>query len=239
MQREASFGDGCFQIESTTAFEELFRQFPEVFDKVNVTHVGIVSSADQDRLGRDNFVTSAFVKAYYDTIAYARLANPPNNVASPDAWFAAAADPLANVKILALMYNLGLNTGVVASAMGSCQKTPIENCVTTDYLVAVSSYTRDLEASVAAKNCYNEPITRNDVADYVAKIAPLFTKEDTAALTAGVAAAFDGVARGREKVPFQEVAPDVLSALDRDMKTRFYCPEERFTYWYKWHCPKQ
>jgi hypothetical protein len=204
-----------------------------------VTHAGVVSSMDQDTLGRDNFATSAFVKAYYDAIAYARLVNSPDNVPSPDAWFAAAADPLAQVKILALMYNLGLNTGVVATALGNCQKLPIESCVTTDYLVAVSSYTRDLEAAVAAKNCYNEPIARADVADYVAKITPLFVNEDAAALTTGATAAFDAVARGRDSVPFQEVAPSVLSSLDRNMKTKFYCPADQFAFWYNWQCPKQ
>jgi dTDP-4-amino-4,6-dideoxygalactose transaminase len=44
-------------------------------------------------------------------------------------------------------------------------------------------YTKEFEAQVAANNCYNEPVSRDDVATYVKEMMVLFVNEDVNAIT--------------------------------------------------------
>jgi hypothetical protein len=235
-QRTASYADGCFQMEATTAWVELTRLFPETIDGALESHDTVISATHQDTLGRDNFASSVFAASMYDVVSYAFLAE--HGVASPDAWFASAADPLATVKLTALAYNEGWHSGDLDAAITGCHGQLIENCLgNKDYVVAVSSYTRDLESAVAAGDCYDEPISAADVDDYVAKITPLFVHQDAAAMKSAADAAFARVAAGRATVDFQAIAPAILDALDAVITTQLACPDAALSTWYGVHCP--
>ncbi|MEE9385414.1 MAG: hypothetical protein V3V08_18560, partial [Nannocystaceae bacterium] len=116
-RRAAAYADGCFQIESTTAWIELCRMFEPELDCDFVGHGDVVSSSAQAQTGRDNFATSALVKAYYDTFAYSMIPHL-HKVADPNAWFADAIDPLAMEKVIAVLYNRGVWSGDATAIQG-------------------------------------------------------------------------------------------------------------------------
>jgi hypothetical protein len=234
--RPITYLSGCLQIDSTSAWVEMCRQYPETIDCNAVTYDAVIPSTNQDTTGRDNFVTSAFVKTYYDVFTYAMLTL--HDMPSPNAWFAGASDPYAMPKMIALLYNEGAWTGDATTAADRCQHDLIENCLgNKDYVVAVSSYDRELEAAVAAGNCYNDVISINDVDDYVSKLVPLFTHENGAALTAAGRAAFLAASGGAMTAPFQKVAGAVLKAIDGGMQAKAHCPDAELNMWYMHHCP--
>jgi hypothetical protein len=210
--------------------------YPETIDCNAVQYADVIPSTNQDQTGRDNFASSVFVKTYYDVFTYAMLTL--HNMPSPNAWFSGASDPLAMVKVIALLYNEGAWTGDATTVANGCQHDLIENCLgNRDYVVAVSSYDRELEAAVAAGNCYNDTIAITDVDDYVSKIVPLFTHENAAALTAAGRQAFLAASGGAMSAPFQQVAGAVIQAIDAAMQAKLHCPDASLNTWYMHHCP--
>lgn len=236
-RRPNSYADGCLQIESTTAWVEMCRMYPGELDCTSTTHEGVVSSTNQAATGRDNFASSAFVKAYYDVFTYARLTQL--GMPDPDAWFSTAADGQAMAKVVALLFNQGGWSGDAERVARQCHDKLIESCLgNTDYVVAVSSYLRELEAGVALGNCYNDLVSQEDVDDYLSRILVLFTREDGPTLRAAARSAFAAAARGEARAPFQKVAGAVLDAIDQRMKAKVHCPEAELSSWYATHCPK-
>jgi len=234
--RTLSYPAGCLQVDSTSAWVEMCQMYPETFDCTKVQYADVIPSTNQDTTGRDDFASSVFVKAYYDVWSYAML--PLHDMPSPNAWFAGASDPQAMLKVISLLYNEGAWTGDATTVATGCQNNLIENCLgNKDYVVAVSSYDRELEAAVAAGNCYNETIAISDVDDYVSKIVPLFTHENGAALTAAGRAAFLAASGGAASAPFQQVAGAVLRAIDGTMQAKPHCPDAELNQYYMRHCP--
>jgi hypothetical protein len=229
--------DGCLAI-TLGASQELQYLFPEVFDGVRVTHDSTISSVDQVALGRDNIVSSILTKAYVDLVNYALLVE--EGAPSPDAWFAAAADPWAKVELMAQMYNQGPYNTDVQKVLTQCQNVPLESCVVAGlpYLHEVTLATRDLEASVAAGRCYDDPVGHDDIAFYLDRLFALYVNEDQAAITQAAMQAFDSAAGGLQAAPFQQVALPVLDAIDSAMKARLYCPEAMLSKLWNKHCPK-
>jgi hypothetical protein len=233
--RTASYASGCLQIDSE-AWLEICQMYPETFDCSTVMYGDVIPSTNQDTTGRDNFASSAWVKAYYDVWSYAMLTT--HNMPSPGAWFAGASDPQAMVKVEALLYNEGAWTGDATTVEAGCQHDLIENCLgNKDYVFSVGSYAAELEATVAAGNCYNDTVAVTDVDDYVSKIAPLFTHENAAALTAAGRQAFLTASGGAMSAPFQKVAGAVLKAIDAGMQARLHCPGAELTQYYMLKCP--
>ena len=234
--RPIAYAAGCLQIDSTSAWVEMCRLYPETIDCNTVMYEDVIPSTNQDQTGRDNFASSVFVKAYYDVFTYAML--PIHSMPSPNAWFAGASDPLAMVKVVALLYNEGAWTGDATTVATGCQHDLIESCLgNKDYVVSVSSYDQQLEAAVAAGNCYNDVIAISDVDDYVTRIVPLFSHENAAALTAAGRQAFLAASRGAMSAPFQTVAGAVLQAIDGAMQAKAHCPDAALTQWYMRTCP--
>ncbi len=229
--------DGCFQMEDGTAWLEVTRMFPQ-FE--GVTHAQIISSQDQETLGRANFETGALALAHYNTFAYAML--PGLGVADPDAWFQGAKDPLALEKVVALLYNRGAWASEVEDALAACQDKPIEDCVTPntpggDYIRAVSAYTAELEAATTKNLCYNATITTATIATYLERIAPMYPKEDWPTLKKAAEAAFLRASGGRTEAPFQQVARPVLEGLVAGMQNKLRCPDQAMNDWYSRRCP--
>ncbi len=230
--------DGCLAI-SLGASSELEDVFPQVFDGVRVTHDSTVSSVDQVALGRDNIVSSIHTKAYVDLVNYALLVE--EGAPDPDAWFAGAADPWAKDEMIAQMYNQGPYNGNVQSVLLTCQKQPSlqQGCIGQglQYVTEVTATTRELEASVAAGNCYDDPIGHDDIAYYIDKLTALYVDEDATAITSAAMQAFDDAAQGQAKAPFQQVALPVLEAIEGAMKTKLYCPDATLSTLWNKRCP--
>jgi hypothetical protein len=234
--RTASYTTGCFQIDSTTGWTEMCQMYPETFDCNAVQYSDVIPSTNQDTTGRDNFASSVWVKAYYDVFSYAMLIT--NGMPSPGAWLAGASDPQAMVKVEALLYNEGAWTGDAMTVARNCQHDLIENCLgNKDYVFSVGSYTAQLEAAVAAGNCYDDMIALSDVDDYVSRIAPLFTHENGAALTMAGRQAFLTASGGAVTAPFQKVAGAVLEAIKANMQAKVHCPDAELNQYYRLHCP--
>jgi hypothetical protein len=233
--RTNSYGAGCFQINGA-AWLELCELYPETIDCSQVTYSNVIPSTNQDATGRDNFATSAFAKAYYDVFLYAMLTL--HGMPSPKAWFAAASDPQAMVKVIALLYNEGAWDSDATNVAQKCQQDLIEDCLgNMDYVFSVGQYTTQLEAAVAAGNCYNDLVAASDVDDYVSRIAPLFPHEDAAALTLAGHHAFLAASAGAASAPFQTVAGPVLQAIDASMQAKLHCPDAELDQLYMLHCP--
>jgi hypothetical protein len=177
-------------------------------------------------------------KAYVDLVNYALLVE--QGAPDPDAWFAAASDPWAKVEMVAQMYNQGPYNPDVQRVMTQCQGMPIQSCVVEGlpYVKEVTAATQNLEASVAAGNCYNDPIGRDDITYYLDRLFPLYVNEDPQAIATAALAAFDQAAGGQAKAPFQQVALPVLDAIDGAMKSKLYCPETKLSQLWQKHCPQ-
>jgi hypothetical protein len=228
--------DGCLAI-TVGASQELQMLFPEVFDGVNVTHDSTISSVNQVALGRDNIVSSVLTKAYVDLVNYALMVE--QGAPDPDAWFAAANDPWAKVEMIAQMYNQGPYNPDVQKVLTQCQNVPLESCIVEgiQYVKEVTAATQNLEASVAAGRCYDDPIGHDDITYYLDRLFPLYVGEDQHAITMAALAAFDQAAGGRATAPFQQVALPVLDAIDGAMKSKLYCPEAMLSQLWQKHCP--
>jgi hypothetical protein len=231
--------DGCFQLESTTAWTELCRLYPGDIDCERTTHDEVISSATQADTGRDNFEASALAAAWYDTFAYAMLTR--HGVEDPDAWFAGATDPQAMLKTIAVVYNRGAWSTEVTRVLDHCQGADIEDClageVVLDYVQAVSSYARDMEAAIDAQSCYDGATTVDDVQAYADALRPLFPDEPWDDIVAGATDAYLDRTGGAEAASFQLVAGAVLDAFEDGMATHLACPGGALQGWYGVACP--
>ncbi len=239
-RQAAADHDGCLQLESTTAWIELCRMYPGALDCEAVGHADVISSADQATTGRDNVEPSMLAAGLFSVFTWAMLENA--GAADPDAWVAAAADPQATEKLLALAYNRGLWSPELAAVIEGCADRPIEDCVTPDsvaqdYVQAVGGAVADMEAALAEDRCYNEPLGPADIDELVDALAPMLQNEDwEAARAAAQAAAADQLA-GRESAPFQELGPPVLAAMEGALRMRLRCPGAELEAWYGQVCP--
>ncbi len=238
----ASYADGCFQIDATTAWTEMCNlyPYPTQLDCALVTHADVISSTHQNTLGRSNVESSAVVVAYYAVFAYALLTT--HGVGDPDAWFAAATDPLAREKVIALAYQQGAWFTELATVLQNCQAQAIESCLATGsaartYVESVGSLIADLHAAVGQGRCYNPEVRQSDVTEYLDRLAPLFPHEDWHALRAQAHDAFARASGGREPAPFQQVASPVLDVLHDGLQARVACPDARLQALYSLSCP--
>jgi hypothetical protein len=205
-----------------------------------VGHADVISSASQATTGRDNVETSMLAAGMFGGFTWAMLEN--SGAPDPDAWVAAAADPQATEKMLALAYNRGLWSPELASVIEGCADLPLEDCVTPgsiaqDYVGAVGGAVADMEAALAEDRCYNEPLHPADIDELVDALAPMLRAEDwEGARAAAQAAAADQLA-GRESAPFQELAPPVLEAMEGALRLKLRCPGAELAEWYGQSCP--
>jgi hypothetical protein len=232
--------DGCFQLESTTAFTEICRLFPDVVDCNVVTHSDVISSLDQTSTGRDNFESGAMAATLYNTFAYAMLTN--HGISDPDAWFADASDPQAMLKMIAIIYNRGAWSGEIDFALDGCQNRPLEECLSTnsivqDYVKAVSGYAAELESAVEAESCYDQQMGVKDIEALVDGLEPMLRYEDWTAIESAAIEAFYTASGGEEKMNFQAVAGAVLDAIESSMRLQLECPAGQLSYWYGVSCP--
>ena len=178
-------GDGCFQIESTTAFVELQRMFPDRFTPTS-THLALIAN--------DHFETSAMAMAHYMLFSMAmfRKYSPCSELFCID-----HPDPHTAQKLLLGAYNRGLWWNSLPNIFATCADQDVVACfnhdIATDYVHAIVDYTVGLEQA----EVYDAPVTFEDVVAYWQRLRPLYPEVDDAVVTAALRATFDGL-RGTE-----------------------------------------
>ena len=239
-RQTAADADGCLQMEATTAWIEICRMYPDDVDCDAVSHADVVSSADQASTGRDNVTTSMLAATYFNLFGYAMLTN--HGLADPDAWFAAAADPQAQLKMVALVYNRGAWSTEIDAVIDGCASAPIEDCVTAgsvaqDYVTAVGAYADQMEAAVSRGDCYDDTVYESDVEAWLLSLEPMFPEEDWQAVGLRARAAFLSASGGSAGASFQEVALPVVDAVIGEMAAGLACPADMLDSYYSADCP--
>jgi len=206
----ASYGDGCFQIEPTTAFVELQRIFP--------AHYRDASHAEL--IGGCRVASSALSMAFYDAFAFGMM---HAYLDSPSRFFDEAVDPGAVELTFSLAYNRGAWSSELQQALGRCATAgDLLACVfgdsqtvARDHAYAIRRYVVDLDTAALSGQCYDAAISSSDVADYVDAIAPLLAPGRRDALRDEAVAAFEAAAGGSTG-SFQSTFGAVLEVLERE-----------------------
>lgn len=240
-RQAAADADGCLQIEPTTAWIELCRMYPDAIDCDAIGHADVISSEGQTETGRDNVETSMLAAGLFGVFTWAMLDNAGAD--DPDAWVAAAADPQATEKLLALAFNRGLWSPELGAVIEGCADAPLEDCVTPDsvaqdYVQAVGGAVADMEAALAAGSCYDQALRPADIDELVDALSPMLQGEDWVAARAAAQGAAATALAGRDEAPFQEVAPGVIDALNGALRLRMACPAGALAEWYGQDCPR-
>lgn len=227
--QSSSLGDGCFQIEDNSAYNELKLQYPQRFPTGQ--HANLIGSA--------NFETASLSKAYYDifTVKYWEVHKNWN----PIGFFNNAADPNAAVKLMAVAYNRGLwytELGTVlntdrSNAISSTNISPyfINNNYGYDYQNALTNYTNilgnttsSLDPSLFATNpatgqpynqfnsFYDPQLTWSDIDTYVEKIKVLYPTINFTTLKSNLQTVYNGI-NGGNSISFRYQFGQVLDAL--------------------------
>jgi hypothetical protein len=231
VQRENSYGDGCFQITSpaVTDLSVLFS------DHVPADHAGIVSNA--------NFETAALTMAFFNAFAMVRACDYTGGESARD-LLANMEDPLGQLKTFTIGYNQGLwNNSEFGKAIDSCANAPellecvwagavpdyayesgeVVNCPGGRYLGtsealpyshAIGHYVEELDGAAREGHCYDGAFTEDEALEYMHKVSRMFPKLETAAAETAVREAFASAAGGAETVTFQKGFPKVLEAIE-------------------------
>ncbi len=231
----AALGDGCFQIENNTAYNELKNQFPQRFP----------TGQHANLIGNNNFETAALSKAFYDilTIKYWEVHKNWN----PIAFFNNATDPNAALKLMAIAYNRGLWYSKLGEVLNTNRATAIsaasisnyftDNSYGFDYQNALTNYSNILSNTTASldsalfntnpatgqaynsfNNFYNPQIAWNEVDMYIEKIKVFYPTVNITALKSNVQAIFNGINNGNA-ISFRYDMGLVLDTLIKGLPT--------------------
>ncbi len=206
--QSASVHDGCFQIESTTAFLEMQRIFPNHFD--GVTHDSAIAGCRME--------SSALTMAFYDAFAFGIMFKWIDDA---DEFFSVVEDPQATEIAFSIAYNRGVWSNEFQTAIGACSSAQDmlgcvfqnDQTIARDHAYAISRYVRDLDSAAREGRCYNGILTVQDVTGYVDSISPILTPEGGDELRERAVAAFVDAANG-ESGPFQSTFGAVLEVLE-------------------------
>ncbi len=209
----SSLGDGCFQIESLSAYGELTNMYPQRFP----------AGQHSNLIGNQNYETAALSKAYYDifSVKYWEVSKGWN----PKDFFNNSTDPNAALKLMAVAYNRGLwytPLGTVLStdrtnAITSADISPyfVGNVYGYDYQNALTQYVQVLGNNTAAiapamtainpatnlpynyfDNYYNPQVTWAEVNNYIDSIAVMYPQANIATVKTAVHARFNAINGG-------------------------------------------
>ncbi|TNE84281.1 MAG: hypothetical protein EP330_30215 [Deltaproteobacteria bacterium] len=220
--------EGCFELPDSTVWIELCRLFPDDL-ACEAAYADVIPSTAR----RDAVPTGALGLAWFDVAAYALFQR--RGSADPDAFFAASPDPLALEKALAVAHAAGpWEPELDALFAGCAEAEDVGSCLTDAPLAArvsaVASHTADLEASVAADHCYDEPLTEAEVEAFVADLGVLWPRARVTEATDAALAVLDGGS-------FQEDGPAVLDAVADEIGVALSCPGAQLGTWYALECP--
>lgn len=194
-------GDGCFQIESTTAYEEMRRMFPERF-----TH-----GEHADVVGGGHFESAAITSAYYSIFSVAMFRMHSDD---PVDFFARHPDPRAGQKTLCAAYNRGLWWEGLREIFSSCADRDVVECfkgnqVAIDHANAIADYTEGMDKAEP----FDRPVRFSDLEEYWARIKPIYADVDDETALSAMSRAFEGIASEDGTISFRRGIVTVLKEL--------------------------
>ncbi len=182
--------DGCFQIESTSAYVELQRMFPNRFVP---THLDVIAN--------DHFETSAVAMVHYMLFSTAMFRKYST---CPEKFCIDHPDPHTAQKILLGAYNRGLWWNALAYIFNNCANHDVVDCfdpgVAIDYVHAIVDYTVGLEQAAV----FDARVSWDDVLAYWQRLRPLYPDADDASVTAALRHGFDFIRGSDETISFRD-----------------------------------
>jgi len=199
-----SIPDGCFQIESTTAYVELQRIFG------GAAGPGRFAAPHADTVAGDHFETSSLAMVHYLIFSVAMLRKYST---CPEAFFSHHPDVRTQQKVLSALYNRGLWWNSIPTIINDCANRDVIQCfnhdIATDYAHALVDYTKGLDAVPP----FDGPVAWDDLEAYWRRIKPLYADADDARVLAALRRAFDASRGGAPTVSFHGKIRVVLRAL--------------------------
>jgi hypothetical protein len=234
-RQEDTDATGCLDLPQSTIWLELCRMYPDELDCTDGNYEQVIPSVEQATTGRDNVEPGILGLAWYTTVGYAQLQGA--GAADPDAWFAEASDPRALEKVAALLHLYGPWYEGIADVVAGCQSATIEDCLggsatASQRTEAVAAHVDSLEAGLAGGQCYDGTITPADLNAYIEAIAVLWPDGDWATAQLSAMLLLDG-----DGEPFQQVAGELLDAIDEASGVALRCPGAELSSWYGTGCP--
>jgi Cellulose binding domain len=230
-----SQGQGCFQMEYGTAFQELQRAYPERFAPDSYGKI----------IANEHFETAALSKAHYDifSIKFLEVAKGYD----PRSFFAEANDSTSAMKIIALSYHQGLwnpllenifvknRKSALAAAdlstqMGNDWRTTYNVKSLANYATLLNGQPKKLDKQLQSINpqtqmpfnmfygFYDETIAWSDVEQYIQKISPMYGKQNWQPIKARLKKVFDE-ANGGDPISFRYQYGKVLDQLVLSLPT--------------------
>jgi hypothetical protein len=232
----ADSADGCFQIESASAYYQMTQLYPNRFPAGQ--HPNIIGSS--------HFESAALGKCFYDlfTIKYWEVTKGWN----PKQFFNTARDTNAAVKLLAVAYNRGLWYGQLGSVLSSDRTASIadpslghyfsDNAFGLDYQEAITNYdlllsnnANSLPSSLTENNpatnmpfnkfanYYDASIQWADIDTYLTNITNIYSPTEITAARAAARSKFDAIATAGAvsfRYKFGQVLDTIIKTLPAD-----------------------
>lgn len=193
---------GCFALDTTRDYPELFTLFPEHF---SAPHAAVI--------GAPHFEASALALFFHwlalDALFGLHTADSPG-------YFARHPDPNARFKTLLVAEIEGSRWPGLADIFSRCAGQDILDCcaeqpITVDHVQSVRHYTSALNNAAP----YDPLLTADDLRRYFAAIQVLYPQVDAERMDAWLAHAFDTAASGEASVSFQQAVRPLLVQLMR------------------------
>jgi hypothetical protein len=206
---------GCYDIKSSTHWQELVRLFPAEFPAD-----GWPGWVEGDAPERSAL---ALVHALYSGHMLLRRASPDD----PDDWLAQATDPLASSRVAAFLHHEGPWSATASTALSDCPDDLLA-CAENDLL----QYIEGLEAKVEVlsdADCFNDPITDAELDAFLDGISALWPDTDWATVRAQALQARSGTG-------FAADGPAIITAITTVIGAPLSCPAETLWDHYRYSC---
>ncbi|MDO8461584.1 MAG: hypothetical protein Q7S98_01855 [Deltaproteobacteria bacterium] len=204
--RDASFPnrDGCFQIESVTAYPELQKLFS---DRFKGSHANVIQDS--------HFESSAISFVYY-------------TIYSLGMFYLDSADPagffknnptkaVAQQKMFNAAYNRGLWWSGLKKAFDNCTGKDVADCfvgepnanIAIDHADAIVHYTQGLDKAAP----FDQQLTLDDLTNYWGTIKVLYPTVDQAQAIKVITDSFNAISKDKKAISFHNDLATVLQAL--------------------------
>ncbi len=198
--------DGCFQIESTSAYAELQKIFPERFTK---THEEVIS--------KDHFESSALTMVYYNLFSMGMFYLRSQD---PYAFFKNHPDAQAQQKVISGAYNRGLWWEGLKNVFTNCGQKNVTECflennpptrqlTAIDHAEAIADYTKGLNQVTP----FEVELTLDDLKNYWLRIKPLYPDVSDILANKTLQDSFDKIRDSRPTISFHSHLKEVLTDL--------------------------
>ena len=206
---------GCLAVDQNLNWFDLSRMYPEYYS----------NNAYNGFLGEDHIEAGVMALTWYAFVSNAILQRLDDDLVG---WYSAAADPYAVERVSALMHVEGVWSDDLEPVLASCSD-DIEACLEGDTLFHVSGIADKL-ALLETAECFDAPLTSEEVTQYVNELARIWPEEDWPSAQTAALGALTGAG-------FSTEGPAVLDAIDSVVAARLRCPESELWKWYQLSCP--